>query len=71
MGSTVRTLLEESLYLSVADSQFDPIDPVGSQINVALNIFIGLLDTYRNYVPFFALAKIPNFEGLTDFKATL
>jgi hypothetical protein len=53
MGATVRTLLENALYLSVADREFSPVEPDGSQINVALNRLVDALDTFRDQVPYY------------------
>lgn len=70
MAITVRTLLEEALYLSVSDREFSPVDPDGSQINVALNILIRILDQYRDQIPF-NTEKILNGEAeLLNINAT-
>ena len=62
MGITLRTLLEEALYLSIADREFLPIEPNGSQINVASDIFERLLSQYENQIPFYT-EKVINGEA--------
>jgi len=62
MASTVRTLLENALYLSIADREQSPIEPDGSQINQALNNFIQVLDSYRDLIPFWT-EKVLNGES--------
>lgn len=53
MAASVSALLTNALSLAgLADTEFSPVEPSGSQINVALNYFTQILDTYRDEVPF-------------------
>lgn len=52
MARKVRTILNRALYLSVADREFSPIEPDGDQINVAINLFIDILDQFGEQIPF-------------------
>lgn len=53
MAASVSALLTNALYLAgVADTEFSPVEPDGSQINVAFNYFKQILDSYRDEVPF-------------------
>jgi len=70
MGSSVRTLLENGLYLSIADREYNPVEPDGSQINVALNHFVKLLDIYRDQVPFWQTKTLDGEAALINVGAS-
>lgn len=67
--STVRTLLNKSLFLSISDREFSPIDPSGSQINAAIDTLQHVLDQYRYYITYWSTRKIEGPDGLLDFGA--
>ena len=69
MGTTVRTTLENALYLSIADREYSPVEPTGSKINVALDIFIDLLDIYKDQVPFLSTKTLNSVEELENINA--
>ena len=69
MASTVRNLLNGALYLSIADREFSPVEPSGSQINAALDIFIDLLDVYRSQMPYWVEIKREGEDALKDIEA--
>ena len=52
MARTLRTLLNRALYLSVSDRKFSPIEPDGSEINDAADIFSLVIDQYREQIPY-------------------
>lgn len=64
--ATVRTLLNNALYLSVADREFFDVQESGSYINAALNILNELVDSYRHYVPFWFTEELEGTSTLTD-----
>ena len=69
MAATVRTLLENALYLSISDREFSPVEPGGSKINAALNTFIDLLDVWRDQVPFYSERDIEGESELANVDA--
>jgi hypothetical protein len=67
--ATVRTLLNQSLYLSVADREFSPIEPGGSQINAAIEILNELVEKYRDNVPYWSTTTVSTYEELQAIEA--
>lgn len=64
--ATIQTLLNNALYKSTNDRQYDPIQVGGGRINVALNLLIGLFDEYRNEVPFTQEEIFSTYAELTS-----
>lgn len=70
MAVTIRTTLENAMYLSISDREHSPVDPSGSRINVAFNSYMNLLDVYRNEVPFLETKTINGESELLNIGAT-
>lgn len=70
MSCTIRSLLEDALYLSIADREFSPVEPDGSQINAALNLFVDIIDVYRDQIPFWTEKEINNESELENVGAS-
>ena len=71
MTNTVRTLLEDGLYLSVADREYSPVEPDGSQINQALNSFIQIFDAFRQQIPFWDFKTLNGEAELVNVQASI
>ncbi len=69
MGKSVRTLLNNALYLSIADRQFDPIGNKDEMTSIALNTFVDVLDMYREEVPFGMSTNVVGLDKLDNFEA--
>lgn len=70
MAKSVRTLLNNAIYKSIADRRFDPIEPDGDEINVAANYLVDILDTYRAEIPFGVSTEITGIENLSNLNAS-
>ncbi len=64
--ATTRTLLNNALYLSIADREFSAAEPSGSQINAALDRLIEILDIYKDQVPYWSTLETSNISDLDD-----
>lgn len=52
MALKLRDLLNDALYLSVADEEFSPVETDGSQINRASRIFDLVISQYQEQIPY-------------------
>lgn len=69
MAISVRDLVEKGMYLSISDREFSPIEPDGSKINAALDIFQRLIDQYRQQIPFFTEKTLNGEDELLNVDA--
>jgi len=69
MATTLRSLLNRALYLSISDRVFSPVQPSGEEINAALDIFVQVLDTYRTQIPYISKKTLENESELTNINA--
>lgn len=67
--STVRTLLNGALYLSISDRVFSPVEPSGEEINAALGILIEILDVYHEQIPYIARKTLNGESELENINA--
>ena len=70
MAKSVRTLLNNAIYKSIADRRFDPIEPDGDEINVAVNYLVDILDTYRGQIPFGISTEVNTIEDIQNVSAS-
>ncbi len=64
--STVRELLNNALYLSVADREFSPISKSGAQINAALGRLNEVLEAYKSQVPYLDTKQLNGLNALNN-----
>ncbi len=68
--ATVRTLLNNALYLSsMADAQFSDVEENGKLINMALNRFQEVIDSYRDLVPYLLEKTLTGEDSLLNIGA--
>lgn len=68
--ATIESLLNKGLYLSVVDAQFQPTEPSGPQIEVALDEFNGILSDFKDYIPFITQTNFTTLDSLVDTSFT-
>ena len=64
--ATVQSLLNKALYKSLNDRVFNPIEPAGGIINVALDIFNDVLSDCKDLIPFSTTVLIKTNAGLEN-----
>tara|TARA_R110000787_G_scaffold21425_6_gene63398 strand:- start:9410 stop:10099 length:690 start_codon:yes stop_codon:yes gene_type:complete len=64
--ATIESLLNKGLYLSVVDAQFQPLDPSGPQIEVALDELNGIFSDFKDYIPYSSQVKISTIADLEN-----
>ena len=69
MALKLRDLLNEALYLSIADEEFSPIEPDGSQINVAAKQFNLVMSQYEQQIPYNTEKVLNGEDELADVGA--
>lgn len=64
--ATIQTMVNNGLYKSANDREFEKIEPGGNRSNVALDILQGLFDEYRQMIPYLSKTTYTTYAELTN-----
>ena len=64
--ATIQVLINNALYKSTNDREFEKIEPGGNRLNVALDILQGLFDEFNYAIPYTQLTTFSDYNDLTN-----